>query len=124
MTIEVIRVLRYTYLTAEDYLLDRPNWGVPAHGAISANAGCTIESAILSERVDAVTFVENQQAPLPLDYSLKDAANVLGIGLTKLSELIADNEIESVTVGRRRLISQDAIVAYREKRSEAAKGRV
>lgn len=45
----------------------------------------------------------------PLLLSVDDAAKVLGIGHAKVWELIATEEIESVRIGRRRLIPAEAL---------------
>lgn len=41
--------------------------------------------------------------------SVKDAARTLGIGRTKLYELLADNELSSIRIGTRRLIHVESI---------------
>lgn len=47
------------------------------------------------------------------------AAHVLGIGRTKLYELMASREIPSLRIGRNRLISRKALEAYVETLSNA-----
>ncbi|MCZ7526569.1 MAG: helix-turn-helix domain-containing protein [Acidimicrobiia bacterium] len=50
----------------------------------------------------------------PVLYSIADATLVLGIGRTRLYQLMRSGEIETVHIGRRRLIpsaSIDALVA-------------
>ncbi|CAB4583168.1 MAG: helix-turn-helix domain-containing protein [Actinobacteria bacterium] len=44
--------------------------------------------------------------PTPLAFGLDDAAQMLGIGRTKLRELIASGKLPSFQVGRRRLVSE------------------
>jgi excisionase family DNA binding protein len=46
--------------------------------------------------------------------STEEAAQLLGIGRSQLFELLARSELESVKIGRRRLIPRDAIRAYVE----------
>ena len=41
--------------------------------------------------------------------SVKDIEDALNLGHTKVCELIADGDIESIKVGRRRLITPDAL---------------
>ena len=41
--------------------------------------------------------------------SVKDACAMTGLGRTKLNQLISTGQIESVTVGRRRLIKVDSL---------------
>ena len=47
----------------------------------------------------------------PLLYSIPDAAKALSVGRSKLYELISDGALETVTIGRRRLIRVDSIRA-------------
>jgi excisionase family DNA binding protein len=48
-------------------------------------------------------------------YPISDAAVNLGIGRTKLFELIAGGEIQTVTIGRRRLIPRDSLLEFVER---------
>lgn len=43
--------------------------------------------------------------------SIPDAAKALGVGRSKLYELISDNRLETITIGRRRLVRTDSIRA-------------
>jgi excisionase family DNA binding protein len=47
-------------------------------------------------------------------YPISEAARLLGIGRTLLYEELAAERIETVTVGRRRLIPRQALDAYVE----------
>jgi len=47
-----------------------------------------------------------------LAYTLSEACAAVGIKATKLAELLRDGEIESFTIGRRRLIRADVLEAY------------
>ncbi|MGH3499773.1 MAG: excisionase family DNA-binding protein [Nocardioidaceae bacterium] len=47
-----------------------------------------------------------------LGYSIEEAAEQLGFGRSTMCELLASGEIESVKVGRRRIVPRDALVAY------------
>ena len=44
--------------------------------------------------------------------SLKDTEAALNLGHTKVCELIADGDIESIKIGRRRLITPEAISKF------------
>ena len=44
-----------------------------------------------------------------LGYSVEDAAPILGVGRTTIFELIAKGQLESVKIGRRRIIPADAL---------------
>jgi excisionase family DNA binding protein len=52
-------------------------------------------------------------------YPLTEAAELLGIGRTLLYEELAHDRIETVTVGRRRLIPRQALEAYVERLRES-----
>lgn len=41
--------------------------------------------------------------------SIPDAAKALGLGRSKLYELIAEKRLETVTIGRRRLVRVDSV---------------
>lgn len=47
----------------------------------------------------------------PLLYSILDAAKALNLGRSKIYELIAEGKLETVTIGRRRLVRVDSIRA-------------
>jgi excisionase family DNA binding protein len=51
-------------------------------------------------------------------YPLLEAAELLGIGRTLLYEELAQGRIEAVSVGRRRLIARDELLAYVERLRE------
>jgi excisionase family DNA binding protein len=50
--------------------------------------------------------------PQPLLYDVAAAAQVLSIGRSKIYELLSSGELESVVIGRRRLIPADACTAF------------
>jgi excisionase family DNA binding protein len=56
----------------------------------------------------------HMSAPLtqPLLHDVHEAAALLRIGRTKTLELIASGELESVSIGRRRLVPQESIRAF------------
>lgn len=43
--------------------------------------------------------------------SIPDAAKALGVGRSKLYQLIDDKRLETVTIGRRRLVRTDSVRA-------------
>lgn len=45
-------------------------------------------------------------------YKVEEAAEILGIGRTKLFELLARKELRSVSIGSSRRITMDALVEY------------
>ena len=62
-----------------------------------------------------------QSAPqLRLAVAPAEAARMLGLGRTKLYELMAANEITSIKIGTRRLIRVSAIEAFLDRQSTVA----
>jgi excisionase family DNA binding protein len=55
-----------------------------------------------------------------LAHPIPEAAYKLGIGRSLLYELIAAGEINTVTIGRRRLVPESALVDYLDRRQHAA----
>lgn len=47
----------------------------------------------------------------PMLCSIADAAKALGVGRSKLYELIANQQLKTVTIGRRRLVRVDSVRA-------------
>lgn len=45
-------------------------------------------------------------------YSIADAAELLSLGKRKVEELVRDGDVETVLIGRRRLIPADALTDY------------
>lgn len=56
----------------------------------------------------------------PFAYSINDAAKSLGIGRTKLYELIAQSEIAIVKIGSRTVVPHDQLASYFERQRSAA----
>jgi excisionase family DNA binding protein len=52
---------------------------------------------------------QNIQGLEPRLLSLKQACQILGISRTSLYALLASNQLQSVTVGRRRFVTREAI---------------
>lgn len=48
----------------------------------------------------------------PVMLSIPEAANQLGVGTTKVKQLIASGELDSITIGRRRLIPAASVRAF------------
>lgn len=53
-------------------------------------------------------------------YEIPDAATELSVSARTLARLISDGEVESVKVGRRRLVPHDALVDYIERLRKSA----
>lgn len=53
-------------------------------------------------------------------YSIADAADQLSLGKRKVEDLIHDGEIETVTIGRRRLVPAEALTDYVERLKAAS----
>lgn len=52
-------------------------------------------------------------------YSIKETASLIGLGYVKTCELMTTGELETFTVGRRRLCSPEAIQKYISRREAA-----
>lgn len=48
----------------------------------------------------------------PIGYSIEDGAKALGVGRSKTCELIASGQLESVKIGRRRIIPAESLRSY------------
>ncbi len=59
-----------------------------------------------------MAVTEVTAAPERLMYPVLEAAGRLGLGRTTLYELIAAGELETVVVGRRRLVPASSMQAY------------
>lgn len=54
----------------------------------------------------------NTQSPqTPLSYSIPDAARAIGVGRSTIYQLLNDGRLQSVHVGKRRLILADSLKA-------------
>jgi excisionase family DNA binding protein len=53
---------------------------------------------------------DNGAAPVPLLYSVPDAARALSIGVSTVWKLIADGKLPTVRIGRSRRIPHEALV--------------
>lgn len=53
-------------------------------------------------------------------YTVPDAAAQLSVSERKVRDLVADGAIDSVLIGRRRLIPHDALAAYIERLKRAS----
>ena len=53
-------------------------------------------------------------------YSIPDAADQLSISTRVLERLIGDGEVETVKIGRRRLVPAEALAAYVEEQRRAS----
>lgn len=63
--------------------------------------------------------------PEPLVHTVAEACARLRVGRTKLYELVAQNEIQSIHVGRRVLVTEAALQAYVDRLcSESAASKV
>jgi hypothetical protein len=55
----------------------------------------------------------NVQTPLrPLAYSIKVAVQVSGLGRTKLYSLMTSGEIDTVKIGKRRLVKAESLARF------------
>jgi excisionase family DNA binding protein len=78
---------------------------VPVHGAIMAIGSAALESDKRKQRHSCVAELE------PLAVAPKQACRLLGVGNTRLYQLIAAGELESYRDGRSRRITMSSIRA-------------
>jgi excisionase family DNA binding protein len=62
----------------------------------------------------------NSGGDLPLNLSVPRAARKLGVGKTKMWQLVHQGEIKSIKIGSRRVVPVDAIEAYQQSLLEAS----
>jgi excisionase family DNA binding protein len=53
-------------------------------------------------------------------YSLAEAAEMLSVGKRKVEELVRDGALDTVTIGRRRLVPVEALTEYVERLKAAS----
>jgi excisionase family DNA binding protein len=63
----------------------------------------------------------DQRRPARLLLSVEEAGAMLGLGRTKMFELVASGALGSVTIGRRRLVALEEIEAFVERLKLGAK---
>ncbi len=69
----------------------------------------------------AVPVAAETEAAAPLLYTVPEAATLLRIGRSSLYELMATEQLRSITIGSRRLIAAEDLAAFvAGKRNEAA----
>jgi excisionase family DNA binding protein len=64
---------------------------------------------------------EEQIDPIAMVYNLRQAANALGVCLTTLRREIDLGHLRSFRIGRRRVVSPQALAEYVAKKDRAAK---
>jgi excisionase family DNA binding protein len=85
------------------------------------------EAAIRAAVDHLVSVLLAAVTPEPADdrerlYSIPEAADVLAVGRSLLCEMIAAGRIDSIKVGRRRLLSASAITAFIHKAGATGSG--
>jgi excisionase family DNA binding protein len=69
--------------------------------------------AIVEDAVaGALAAVKPATGPDPVMVSVQEAAARLGVGTTKLKQLVAGGQLPSVVIGRRRLIPLAGLIAF------------
>ncbi len=68
----------------------------------------------------STTTIDPPSNPAPLLYTVPEAAKQLRIGRSSLYELIATDQIASITIGSRRLIAHDDLVTFIHRRKSDA----
>lgn len=67
-----------------------------------------IEHAVNS----ALASLPDRVTAEPVMLSIPEAANQLGVGTTKVKQLIASGQLDSITIGRRRLVPAASVRAF------------
>ena len=62
--------------------------------------------------MNTMTQTHGLAPALPLAMAPADAARMAGVGRTKLYEAISEGELESVKIGKRRLVTVEALKAW------------
>lgn len=71
-----------------------------------------MSESLLLKPAEAANELRISRAMSPLLLSVNDAAAALGIGPAQMWRLLAAHEVESVKIGRRRLIPAEALEDY------------
>jgi excisionase family DNA binding protein len=74
--------------------------------------GIALQAVIEHAVATAVASIPTAGATAPVMLSIPQAAKRLGVGTTKLKQLIVAGEVESVTIGRRRLVPNVALQEF------------
>jgi excisionase family DNA binding protein len=81
--------------------------------------GLALQAIVEDAVASALASVSSPAPELPVMVSVPEAARRLGLGTTKVKELIACGRLASVTVGRRRLVPTSAIIALADHMEQA-----
>lgn len=74
-----------------------------------ASLGAALQAVVEQAVANALASLPPPTAEGPVMLSVPEAARQLGVGTTKVKELIASGRLTSATIGRRRLIPSVAI---------------
>jgi excisionase family DNA binding protein len=74
--------------------------------------GAALQAVIEHAVANALASIPTQAQGGPVMLSVPEAAEQLGVGTTKLKQLIAGGELASVTIGRRRLVPASSVRAF------------
>ncbi|HEU4425025.1 MAG TPA: helix-turn-helix domain-containing protein [Pilimelia sp.] len=84
---------------------------------LTATAGALLDQAAAIRQAIARHQFSAQPKAM---YDVPEAATYMGIGERTLRRMIADDEIESIKIGARRLVPRHVIDAYLKAKAEAA----
>jgi excisionase family DNA binding protein len=87
--------------------LGEPNQDDPFH-----SLGVALQAVIEHAVTNALASMSHQVQAGPVMLSVPEAAEQLGVGTTKLKQLVAGGELASVTIGRRRLVPASSLRAF------------
>lgn len=74
--------------------------------------GSALQAVIEHAVIAALASLPTHAPAGPVMLSVPEAAEQLGVGTTKLKQLIASGHVASVTVGRRRLVPTASVQAF------------
>jgi excisionase family DNA binding protein len=99
---------RRSALTQVAYLDGRAVREDDPYQSLGAALQAVIEHAVSS----ALALLPASAALEPIMLSVPEAAEQLGIGTTKVKQLIAAGDLASITIGRRRLVPAASVRAF------------
>lgn len=74
--------------------------------------GAALQAVIEHAVTSALSSLTLSTGVEPVMYSVPEAAEQLGVGTTKVKQLIAAGRLASVTIGRRRLVPAASVRAF------------
>ena len=102
---------RWLEMAQQSNIGDRPGAGVTSTDPYE-RLGVALQAVVEQAVATALAAVPASGSTTPVMLSIPQAAKQLGVGTTKLKQLIASGQLKSVTLGRRRLVPSVALEAF------------